>query len=313
MVTLSYTPTHTTAPSDDDGKCELIGTFSLFTQAVLGLLCISSLIVKRFYEYPIRRTWPVWTFDVSKQLIGALGVHVFNVILSMLKTAPEVTMWMLEKRRRAGGGDDSSDNDDPCDWYFLSIVLDCTIGVYILYLVFRSITHILKSYFGVSHIDSGEYGNVNHPSFTAFCKQLAVYFSSLMITKFILYGFVEIFERQLLWITSHILLAWLDEFPEEFEILMVMFVIPIILNCLQLILIDNFIRNQMWANSNKLLKFRFPDWDDETESVRRREIEEVLQEEERIEASKNGNDLERGDTSGETSPLPHKGYGSADE
>ena len=42
------------------------------TQAILGMLCLSSLLIKRFYEYPIRRTWPVWIFDVSKQLIGAL-------------------------------------------------------------------------------------------------------------------------------------------------------------------------------------------------------------------------------------------------
>ncbi|CAK9440384.1 uncharacterized protein LODBEIA_P44840 [Lodderomyces beijingensis] len=283
-ISIAHAP-HAKPGGDDDGKCELVGTFSLLTQACLGLLCVSCLIIKRFYEYPIRRTWSVWSFDVSKQLVGALGVHVFNVILSMLKTTS--SQMMLAAAEDGGGGDaDGSDSDDPCDWYFLNIVLDCTIGVYILYLVFRCVNHLLKRYFQVTQIDSGEYGNVNHPSFVAFYKQLAVYFSSLMITKFILYGLVEIFERQLLWITSRILLAWLDEFPEKFEIFMVIFVIPIIMNCLQLILIDNFIRGQMWVEGNKLLRFRFPQWDEETESVRQREIESVMREEEGIEAGK---------------------------
>lgn len=329
------------AGNSDDGKCELIGTFSLFTQAVLGVLCVSSLLAKRyFYEYPIRRTWPVWCFDVSKQLIGAFGVHIFNVILSMLKTAPEFVLMMRRNRNGGsnggnggdGGGDggdddnDTSDNDDPCDWYFLSIVLDCTIGVYILYLVFKSMNYILKHYFRATQINSGEYGNVNHPSFRAFAKQLAVYFSSLMITKIILYGIVEIFERQLLWITSHILLAWLDEYPDEFEIFMVMFIIPIVMNCLQLILIDNFIRNQMWVDGNKLLSLRFPKWDLESASVRKREIDEIIGGEQAAEAeaesgrndssrSKNSADVGEesiSNTDGLRSPRSHD-YGAVND
>lgn len=227
----------------NDGKCELIGTFSLFTQAFLGFLCLSSLIVKRFYEYPLRRTWPVWSFDVSKQLIGALGVHIFNVLLSILKTSGND--FALDVN------DDDDVSDDPCDWYFLNIVLDCTIGVYVLYLVFKAVNKVSRDYLHFTQIESGQYGPDPHkPSFRAFMKQLFVYFSSLMITKFILYGFVECFEAQLLWTTSHILLIWLDEYPDEFEIFVVMFVVPIFMNCLQLVLIDNFIQNQVMHNFN---------------------------------------------------------------
>ncbi|EGW33545.1 uncharacterized protein SPAPADRAFT_60885 [Spathaspora passalidarum NRRL Y-27907] len=274
-----------TGNTDDDGKCELIGTFSLFTQAFLGLLCISSLMVKRFYEYPIRRTWPVWVFDVAKQLIGAFGVHMFNVILSMAKTSDE------EDFRRILQTDDE-ETQDPCDWYFLNIVFDCTIGVYILYLVFKLMNRICKKYFRITQIESGEYGpDPNNPSTRAFFKQLGVYFTSLMITKFILYGIVECFEKQLLWITSHILLVWLDEYPDEFEIFIVMFVVPIFMNCLQLILIDNFIRNQLWITTNKRIKLEYPNFRDDTESVLRQEIAEILQEEARRESQ------------GETTPI----------
>lgn len=230
-------------PSPDDGKCELVGTFSLFTQAVLGLLCLLSLIIKRFYEYPERRTWQVWFFDVSKQVIGAMGVHVFNLLLAILKALPEVQLFKKNK------GDDCYENDDctgsPCDWYFLNIVLDCTIGVYILYLVLKLLSHICKKYFHVTQIESGEYGlDTHHPSVRSYLKQLSLYFGSLMITKFLLYGLVECFESELLWFTSNVILAWLNEYPNEFEIFIVMFVVPVVMNCIQLILVDNFIQDQ---------------------------------------------------------------------
>lgn len=232
--------TRSRTEEDSDGKCELVGTFSLITQALLGLLCLLSLLVKRFYEYPVRRTWPVWIFDVSKQVIGAFGVHVFNVLLSIIKTLPED--FVNTSKEEPG---------DPCDWYFLSIVFDCTIGVYVLYLVFRCFNWFCKTHLGMSQIESGQYGSDPHnPSRRAYFKQLGIYFSALMVTKFILYGFVECFETQLLWITSKILLAWLDEYPNEFEIFVVMFVVPVFMNCLQLILIDNFIQNQVIYKSN---------------------------------------------------------------
>ncbi|KAF3985408.1 hypothetical protein FT663_05108 [Candidozyma haemuli var. vulneris] len=237
---IESTVTRSRQDNDSEGKCELVGTFSLITQALLGLLCLSSLLVKRFYEYPVRRTWPVWMFDVSKQVIGAFGVHVFNVLLSIIKTSPEE--WL------SATGDETG---DPCDWYFLSIVFDCTIGVYILYLVFRCFNWFAKTHLGFTQIESGQYGPDPHnPSKRAYIKQLGIYFGALMATKFILYGLVECFETELLWITSKILLAWLDEYPNEFEIFVVMFLVPIFMNCLQLVLIDNFIQNQVIYRTN---------------------------------------------------------------
>lgn len=234
------------ADSDDD-KCALVGTFSLLTQVFLGLLCLLSLIVKRFYEHPIRRTWPVWFFDVSKQVVGAFGVHVFNVLLSIVKTLPNDVFTL--------GRDSCKDSDDctgdPCDWYFLSIVLDCTIGVYILYLVFKGMSRVGKGWLGITEINSGEYGlDPQHPSKRAFFKQLALYFGALMVTKFLLYAFVECFENQLLWFTSHVILSWLDEYPNEFEIFVVMFIVPIVMNCLQLILVDNIIQDKTMHDVN---------------------------------------------------------------
>lgn len=234
---------------DDGNKCQLIGTFSLMTQVVLGLLCLSSLLVKRFYEYPIRRPWSVWLFDVLKQIIGALGLHIFNVCLSILKTSD------MNIFSNFSATDDSSDIDeDPCDWYFLNIVFDCTIGVFIFYLVFKCMNNICKYQFHITNIESGQYGeSTGKPSFKAFLKQLAVYFSSLMLTKLLIYAIMECFETQLLWISSHVLLVWLTPYPDEIEIFVVMFIVPIIMNCLQLILVDNIIQNPLINQMNTIV------------------------------------------------------------
>lgn len=277
LQTSSKRPRKPQGDDGDNGKCELIGTFSLITQALLGLLCLSSLIAKRFYEYPLRRTWPVWFFDVLKQLIGAFGVHIFNVFLSILKTSEPLEIGGLEKLPE----DDLSGSDDPCDWYFLNIVFDCTIGVLVLYFVFSGVNKVLQDWLQVTEIDSGQYGpDPEKPSTRAFLKQLTVYFGSLMITKLILYGIVECFETQLLWITSHVLLVWLDEYPDEFEIFVVMFIVPVVMNCLQLILVDNIIQNPLIGKVNGRLHHEHDAETDEDEQDIRDEIQEYIGDEE---------------------------------
>lgn len=270
LQTTGNRPKHSDDDDDDDGKCELIGTFSLITQAFLGVLCLSSLIVKRFYEYPLRRTWPVWFFDVMKQLIGAFGVHVFNVFLSILKSKKDPDV----KCARNKDADDTGDID-PCDWYFLNIVFDCTIGVLVLYFVFNAMNRFCRNWLKLTQIESGQYGpNPEKPSVRAFLKQLAVYFGSLMITKIFLYGIVECFETELLWITSHILLVWLDEYPDEFEIFVVMFVVPVVMNCLQLVLVDNIIQNRIIGKVNGRMHHEYAGQSEADEGLIRDEIEE---------------------------------------
>lgn len=273
LVVLIFITAHETGKTSrkPEGKCELVGTFSLITQALLGLLCLSLLIVKRYYEYPVRRTWKVWMFDVLKQLVGAFGVHVFNVILLTVKSKDgDDVAW------GSGLFEDEPVDDDPCDWYFLLIVLDCTIGVYVLYLVFKWVNQFCKKKLRITQIDSGEYGNP--PRYRAYFKQLAIYFFCLMVAKLVVFAIVLCFEDQLLWITHNIILIWFREYPDEFEIFMVMFVIPIVMNCLQLVLVDNFIQNQVAKYTNTMMLTRF--FDDETSSQIDRDAMSIFNREE---------------------------------
>lgn len=62
-------------PPVDRSTCALLGSTALIVQAMMAVLVLASLIIKRFRELP-RRPWPVWMGDVSKQIIGQGFLHV---------------------------------------------------------------------------------------------------------------------------------------------------------------------------------------------------------------------------------------------
>ncbi|KAJ1948508.1 hypothetical protein EC988_005149, partial [Linderina pennispora] len=87
--TLSSTMLPTQTPStmmpvnDEVFSCQLVGGFSILVQVLVGTLGFSTLIIKRQFEKP-RRSWLVWSFDVSKQVIGGSLMHMSNLLVSAL-------------------------------------------------------------------------------------------------------------------------------------------------------------------------------------------------------------------------------------
>lgn len=84
----------------DPETCELLGGFALGVQALMGVLVLGGLLLKRGREKP-RRKWRVWLGcvlasrssarqqlmwtrrrDVSKQILGQAFVHASNVAIS---------------------------------------------------------------------------------------------------------------------------------------------------------------------------------------------------------------------------------------
>ncbi len=70
---------------DDESKtCKLIGgTFQSFLQLVLAIAALAALIVKRWREYPRRRP-KIWIYDVSKQAVGGITMHAWNILFGEL-------------------------------------------------------------------------------------------------------------------------------------------------------------------------------------------------------------------------------------
>lgn len=72
-------------PHRPHNTCSLIGPVALIVQALMAVLVVGSLLVKRWYEGRggrKRRGWRVWAGDVGKQLLGQAAVHGSNLLVS---------------------------------------------------------------------------------------------------------------------------------------------------------------------------------------------------------------------------------------
>lgn len=123
------------------GECRLLGPFALIVQMALGALALLSLVYKRWRERP-QRPVKIWFFDVSKQVVGSMLVHVVNVFMSILtsgrvhvelETGPPGTPAAAHAIRslvRRAAEDEFVPN--PCSLYLLNLGIDVSLLFYFL-------------------------------------------------------------------------------------------------------------------------------------------------------------------------------------
>ncbi|KAH3683683.1 hypothetical protein WICPIJ_005367 [Wickerhamomyces pijperi] len=221
-------------PHPKEPQCQLLGPVSIVIQSLMALIVISSLVLKRYSEKS-PRPWKVWIFDVSKQVLGAMGVHFLNVVLSLIKSKG-LFLWVLSVLGiHINGKDGDQGDDDECKWYFISLFMDTTIGVPILY-VCLLLTYQVCYMFKITEIESGNYGNP--PRLVPYVKQLMIFIVSLAFMKGIIFLllYFPVFMIYAEWV-----LSWSDHWP-NLQIFLVMLVFPVILNCFQYYVIDNIIK-----------------------------------------------------------------------
>lgn len=229
--------------SGDDDKCQLLGPVGLSVQGLLGMLAIGSLVWKRYYEYPHRRPWIIWIYDVSKQVIGASFIHVLNLFLSIISKLKVKILFieMIKKPKEIG--------DNPCDYYFLNLLFDTTIGIPILYFFILLLSKLIVKCH-VDGIKSGEYGNP--PKFTNYLKQLFIYLVSLALMKMAIYLILisfPILVRLAVWA-----LSYFDDYPNV-QVGFVLLIFPLVMNVFQYYVVDNLIQSKAYYVSNKRLQF----------------------------------------------------------
>ena len=134
------------APADPDGHCRILhDKFGVGMQFTLFMGCISVLIIKFAYEkltFPTgkARTLKVFAFDSSKQFIGSGVVHGWNMGGAWLFSRMGVGEGRLGSAGWAGPtrtSSSSSSSMDECSWYFMNIMIDTTVGLYISYCLLR--------------------------------------------------------------------------------------------------------------------------------------------------------------------------------
>ena len=157
-----------TGAAMDARHCRLMGPIGIATQVLMGVVVLATLLYKRHRERP-RRAWRTWALDVSKQLTGQGLVHMLNVMCSAVG---------LSHTRR-----------NPCSLYFLNILLDSTLGLFVLYGVLHGATRVMEDVGHLRGFVSGEYYPAGEPGrpppsvLQCWLRQTGVYLLGLALMK----------------------------------------------------------------------------------------------------------------------------------
>lgn len=210
------------APAGPPPGCQLLSSsFGWWLQVLLGAVCFVSLVAKRFTD-KVRRPWKVWFFDTSKQGISAVLIHFLNILLSMA-----FGEWLDVKA-------------DPCNWYWINLTLDDTIGVGILFLLLRLLqcTYRTRCISRPELALTGEYGDP--PDVRIFGRQLLDWQMLVVVEKILLAAFV-VNSTGAVAAVAGVLLGWLDPYPRV-KLVVVMVVSPLVMNVFALWAADSFLQ-----------------------------------------------------------------------
>ena len=215
-----------TEVEESNSKCEMFGGFGFFIQAVLGAAAFSILIVKRYIEKP-RRPWKIWFYDVAKQIISSLVLHLFNLIISAILSSDEK-------------------DADACVWYFVTVTLDCTLGAFLSYIFMWLMDGIANSS-DWTILKTGlyydEYMEGNKKCYKLDWKkygsQLGVWLVITLIVKIILLIMLKICKLFLVNLGTFFLSPFSNA---KVRLVMVMIIFPVILNALYFWVVDNILK-----------------------------------------------------------------------
>ena len=211
---------------EDNSKCEMFGGFGVLIQAILGAAAFSILIVKRYVEKP-RRAWKIWFYDVAKQIISSLVLHLFNLIISAVLSGDEK-------------------DADACVWYFVTVVLDCTLGAFLSY-IFMWLTDGIANSSDWTFLKTGLYyeefmtGNKKNYRliWKKYLSQLGVWLVITLIVKIILLIMLKICKLFLVNLGTFFLSPFSNP---KVRLFMVIIIFPVILNALYFWVVDNILK-----------------------------------------------------------------------
>ena len=203
----------------------------------LGLLIIKKRIEVKYSN----RTWREFLLDSSKQIIGSLWMHVLNLFFAV----------RLHRRHLDG---------DSCDWYWINIIVDCTVGTYIEYVLFQVtyryiIPAVVRDRLAAREFESGTYDHLGERSANSwnvrmYWKQLCVWLGICTSMKLIVILLLKFASYPLL-ILSDIVLDRFDDNPMK-KLMFVMVVTPLVFNSAQLWIVDNIIKRSERMSHEKL-------------------------------------------------------------
>jgi len=204
----------------------LAGVTGKVVQVALFLICCGTLLFK-YHRSHGGRSFNVFLMDSSKQLIGSCWIHLLNLLFAQL----------LEQQFEGGG--------DECDWYWVNIVIDTTLGVACTYVLLRLMTQLVHQFLPdqVDDLRTGDYNDANGAFVSMkYVKQVVEWL--LIVSAMKICMVIVMFIGHTLFIA--LASAFMSPFAgsAEAKLLMAMIVTPCCMNALQYWVTDNFIKKQ---------------------------------------------------------------------
>jgi hypothetical protein len=218
-------PPHVFVPP---AHCKIMDGFAIAVQLILALVAFSSLLIKRHLERP-KRPFQIWLFDVSKQALGGGMLHTLNLVGAYI------------------GGRSTLEESNPCVWYFLNILLDTTVGVWLVYIFLRVHKMWLVKVVDRRLLHSGYYGHP--PEWRIFSVQAFHFWLALLSMKLTVLGLLTF--KVFFHIGEWILQPLLDLHRPQLEVVVVMLAFPLVMNVMQFWLIDGVIKRGGRLESKK--------------------------------------------------------------
>jgi len=203
--------------------CKLLGNwFGWVIQGALGAVAFSALILKKFVDTK-PRDWMTWFRDTSKQAIGSLVAHMWNLLFAS----------MLQSR----------EDEDPCVYYLVNYLIDACLGCVLAILMLWALETMADKY-GWEVLRSGDYGSSGapHEMWSRWGAQLSAWIAIVTFTKLFLLFAVIVPAKQPLYIAGTWMMSGLVNYP-RLELVIVMILIPLVFNVLTFWVQDNFLMN----------------------------------------------------------------------
>lgn len=220
-------------------ECQLIGgTFAIVIQILLGVVVLSALFVKRYWDVCGCRSKPkperdfrTWSLDVGKQAIGSCFAHGCNLVLAILLS----TISLQSDDDDDGSGVAEIVRPDECAWYFINFLADSVLGIPLSWALLEVVHMIAIRCNLVGLHETGNYGKDN--VYCTWLMQLIAWLWIVFATKvtmgLMIWPLGRVLGRFGLW-----LFRPLHQTP-QLELIFVMVIAPTIVNIFVFWIYDN--------------------------------------------------------------------------
>jgi hypothetical protein len=220
--------------SSSSSTCRVYDTEDLFTfavQLILGLIAVTVLYWKRYFEHP-RRLFAIWFLDVSKQGIGCIYAHILNMIMAAVLSRQHIG----NNGTSSTSDDDDYSSVDECAWYGISFVIDTTVGLALSLALLHYLEKWARRYDITPLVHLGVY--TGDTAMYHWTIQLLAWLAILSVAKLVIYIFMYLCAAPLLVIAT---LLFTKPFAgrRRWELVFVMILMPAVLNCVYFWIADN--------------------------------------------------------------------------